>query len=193
VKLEGYPERVTLRNGSPVVIRPMRPDDGPALLEFFRGLPEEDRQFLREEVIDRYVRNLDYDTVLPLLAEHDGKIVGDATLHRTRHGWAVHVAEIRMVVARPFQRAGLGTALARLLVKHAVSVGLDKLVAEVVDNQLGAQRAFEKLGFHPEAVLKAQVKDISGAKHDLMVMANEVSHIWEKMEALVSDYSPALE
>ncbi|TLM98568.1 GNAT family N-acetyltransferase, partial [bacterium] len=96
----------------------------------------------------------------------------------------VHVGEIRMVVARPFQRSGLGTALARSLVRRAVSVGLDKLVAEVVDNQIGAKRAFEKLGFHQEAVLKGHVKDIHGIKRDLVILANDVSPIFYSLGQL---------
>ncbi len=196
--LEGFPETVTLRDGAQVALRPMQPDDGPALLEFFRGLPEEDRLFLREdvtkeEVVDRFVRNLDYQAVLPLIAEHRGRIVGDGTLHRDRHGWAAHVGEIRVVVDPEFQRRGLGTAIARVLVRRATGFGLDKLVAEVVENQVAAKRAFGKLGFYPEAVLKSHVKDIHGTKRDLVILANDVSHIWETMEALVSDYSPAQE
>jgi RimJ/RimL family protein N-acetyltransferase len=198
MNLDGFPENVTLRDGTQVLLRPMQPDDGPALLAFFRSLPEEDRLFLREDVtrddvVDRFVRNLDYDAVLPLIAEHANRIVGDGTLHRSRHGWASHVGEIRVVVDPKFQRHGLGTAIARLLVRHATSVGLDKLVAEVVDNQVAAKRAFGKLGFYPEAVLKGHVKDIHGTKRDLVILANDVSQIWETMESLVADYSPAIE
>jgi RimJ/RimL family protein N-acetyltransferase len=198
MSLEGFPESVTLRDGTQILVRPMQPDDGPALLAFFRSLPEEDRLFLREdvtkeEVVDRFVRHLDYDAVLPLIAEHQGRIIGDGTLHRNRYGWASHVGEIRVVVDPGFHRRGLGGAIARLLVKHATAVGLDKLVAEVVENQVGAKRAFGKLGFYPEAILKGHIKDIHGTKRDLVILANDVSHIWETMEAMISDYSPALE
>ena len=62
----------------------------------------------------------------------------------------------------------------------------------MVDNQVGAKRAFGKLGFYPEAVLKGHVKDINGTKRDLVVLANDVSQIWETMESMVSDYSPSL-
>lgn len=196
--VEGYPVIVPLRDGRSVTIRPMDASHGTALLEFFRALPEEDRLFLREdvtkpEVVQRYVRDLDDSTVLPLLAEHEGRIVGDATLHRSTHGWSTHVAKIRVVVSRDFQRNGLGTALARQLVKLAVNLGLDKMVAEVVDNQVGAKRAFERLGFRQEAVLKGHVKDTHGTRRDLVILANDVSHLWEAMEAMVSDYSPTLE
>jgi RimJ/RimL family protein N-acetyltransferase len=172
--------------------------DGPAVLEFFRALPEEDRLFLRDDVtspewLERYVHMIDYVTMAPLLAEQEGKVVGNAALYRSLHGWSAHVGEIRVAVARPFQRKGLGTVLARELVKLAVDSGIEKMIASVVDNQVGAKRAFEKLGFCPEAVLKGHVKDIHGIKRDLVIMANDVSHIWQSMESLLSDYSPSLE
>ncbi len=141
--------------------------------------------------MERFVAELDYERVFPSWRV-PGEIVGDATLHRTRHGWSTHVAAIRMVVARQFQRSGLATALARLLVQHAVNVGVDKMIAEIVDNQVGARRAFAKLGFVEEAVLKGHVKDRSGVRRDLVIMANDVSHLWEAMEAMVADFSPTV-
>jgi RimJ/RimL family protein N-acetyltransferase len=197
MRLEGYPKDVTLRDGASVSIRPIEPDDGEALAGFYRELPEEDRLFLREDVTrpewsDEFIRSVDFDRVFSLLAEHQERVVGNATLYRSRHGWSAHVAEIRIAVARPFQHHGLGTALASQLVRHATSLGLEKIVAHVVDNQVGAKRAFEKLGFHKDAVLRGHVKDIRGVTRDLVVMSNDVSHLWEAMAALMADYSPTM-
>ncbi|MEW6338107.1 MAG: GNAT family N-acetyltransferase [Acidobacteriota bacterium] len=194
---ERFPEELTLRDGSHVTIRPMTGTDGAALLSFFRALPEEDRQYLRDDVtrqetVDRFVASVGDDRVFTLLAVHGDTIVGNGTLYRSHHGWTVHVGEVRVSVARSQQRNGLGSAIARLLVRHAVNAGLDKLVAEVVDNQIGAKRAFSKLGFLPEAVLRGHVKDIHGVKRDLVVMTSDVSHIWSTMEAMVADYSPTV-
>jgi RimJ/RimL family protein N-acetyltransferase len=190
-------KELSLANGSRVVIRRMTAADGAALQRFYRELPEEDRQFLNDDVaqgdwIERFIRRVDNETFVSLVAEFDAAIVGNATLARTPHGWTRHVAEIRVVVARDFQRKGLGTALAKAVVKLAVGMGLEKMVAHIVDNQVGAKRAFEKLGFKQEAVLKDHVKDIRGFKRDLLVMSDDVSHLWEAMEALVADYSPTI-
>lgn len=193
-----YPVHVTLRDGTQVSIRPMELKDGPAVLEFFRKLPAGDRLFLRDDVtksewLDRFCRQIDYITLFPLVAEREGKIIGNATLSRTLYGWSTHVGELRIAVARAYQRKGLGTALARELVKLAQDFGLEKLVASVVDNQIGAKRAFAKLGFRVEAVLKDHVKDIHKKKRNLVIMTNDISHIWEAMESLVQDYSPSHE
>ncbi|MCX7824291.1 MAG: GNAT family N-acetyltransferase [Verrucomicrobiae bacterium] len=198
MNLRAYPIKVRLRDGSQVQVRAMDAKDGPAVLEFFRALPEEDRMFLRDDVtrpewLDRFVRQIDYQTMLPLVAEDDKGIVGNAVLHRPLYGWSVHVGEMRVAVARAYQHKGLGTALAHELVKLALDLGLEKMIVSVVDNQIAAKRAFQKLGFHPEAVLKGHVKDIHGIKRDLVIMSNDVSHIWESMIALMRDYSPSLE
>jgi RimJ/RimL family protein N-acetyltransferase len=197
MRLEGFPREATLRDGRTVKLRPIQPDDETTLGEFYRDLPEEDRLFLREDVrrpgwAEEFIHAVDFDSIVSLVAESQEKIVGNATLYRSRHGWSAHVAELRIAVARQFQRHGLGTALASLLVRHAIALGLEKIVAHVVDNQVGAKRAFEKLGFRQDAVLPGHVKDIRGVTRDLVVMSNDVSHLWEAMAALVSDYSPTM-
>jgi RimJ/RimL family protein N-acetyltransferase len=198
VNLGAYTIQALLRDGTPVTIRAMELKDGPKVLEFFRALPEEDRLFLRDDVtrpewLDRFVHQIDYHTMVPLVAEQEGKMVGNAALYRSLHGWSVHVGEIRVAVARAFQGKGLGTVMVRELVRIAVDAGLEKMVASVVDNQTGAKRAFEKIGFRPEAVLKGHVKDTHGTKRDLVILANDVSHIWESMASLMLDYSPSQE
>jgi RimJ/RimL family protein N-acetyltransferase len=198
MKLEGFPKKVSLRDGTEVVIRPMSSEDAAVVLEFFRALPEEDRQYLRDDVTkpewaERFVHSIDHDSMIPLVAEHAGALVGTATLYRTKHGWTKHVAQIRVSVARTFQRKGLGTSLARVLVRMAIGFGLEKMVAQVVENQVAAIKAFERLGFKKEAVLQGHVKDTYGIKRDLVVMSNDVSHLWEQMEAMVSDFQPAIE
>ena len=92
---------------SHVTLRPMTRDDQYALYSFFINLGAEDRRFLRNVVTDRkliekWARNLNYDNVLPILAEHEGRIVANATLHYQTFGWGRHVAEIRVTVTPEF-------------------------------------------------------------------------------------------
>lgn len=196
--LEGFPQHVTLRDGTQVVIRPLRAIDGAELLEFYRAFPEEERQFLRDDVsspewVERFLKKVDFEEVVSLVAELDGAVVGETTLYRTRYGWTRHVGEIRVAVAHSLRRKGLGTALARTLVRLATNMGIEKMVVQVVENQVAARRTFEKLGFTHEATLRAHVRDIRGLKRDLLVLSNDVSHIWQAMEAMIADYSPTHE
>ena len=85
--LTGYPKKVRLQSGTSVTIRPMVKEDADKLYAFFSRVPREDRLFLRDDVsirdvIDSWTQELDYEKVLPLVAEVGGNIVGDATLHR---------------------------------------------------------------------------------------------------------------
>lgn len=191
--MEPFSKTLKLADGRNILIRPLAKQDGPALLEFFAALPKEDRLFLKEDVtqkdvIDRWIEELNFNKVLPLVAEKDSRIIGDATLHFNMHGWQKHMAEIRCVVSRDFQKKGLGTALMRELVSRAEEKGIVKLSAYMMTSQKSAQRAFERLGFKKEAELQDFVKDISGKTHNLVVMVNDVSDLWQKMEDLILDY-----
>lgn len=186
---------VTLKDGRRVVIRELEAADGEAILSFYRAMPDEDRLFLRDDVtrpewLERFLRRRDLGELTSLIAMHDNAVVGETSLYRARHGWTRHVGEVRMAVAPEFRRTGLGTALVRSMTRRAISDGVDKLVANVVENQVPALRTLEKLGFFHEATLRNHVTDIRGFKRDLLVFANDVSHIWGAMEALVSDYPP---
>jgi len=198
VKLEGFPQNVALRDGSAVVLKPLDVEEAPAVLKFYRSLPEEDRLFLRDDVtkpewLRRFVARIESGEIVSLVAESDGRIVGEATLYRAQHGWTRHVAEIRVAVAPALRREGLGYTLARELVRIATRIGVEKLVIQVVENQVGARKMFRKLGFRQEATLRGHVKDIHGSKRDLILASNDISHIWDAMESLVSDFSPSVE
>jgi len=45
--------------------------------------------------------------------------------------------------------------------------------------QKNAQRVFKRLGFEEEALLKNHSMDVSGKKHDLIIMSNDVTSLWE--------------
>lgn len=191
--MEQFLKTIKLRDDTSICIRPLEKKDGPALLSFFKALPEDDRLFLKEdvtkeEVINRWIDELDFNRVIPLVAEKDSAILGDATLHMSRKGWQKHMAEIRCVVSREYQQKGLGTALMRELVAHAVERRVLKLSATMMDIQESAQRAFEKIGFKKEAELRDFVMDINGNYHNLVIMVNDVSELWKKMEDLLHYY-----
>ena len=185
--LKGFPKQIILRDRSAVTLRPMVREDKEGLLTFFRRLPPEDRQFLKDdvtraEIIDGWARDLNYDRVLPILAEFEGRIVGDATLHRQAYGWMRHVGEIRLVTDPFLRRRGLATAMAREIFYLALQAGLDKMVAEMVADQVAAIKVFGKLGFQQEARLVNQVVDLHGRKHDLVIMTTDIPALMQKMQ-----------
>ena len=97
--MEHFSKTIKLRDDTSICIRPLEKEDGPALLSFFTALPEDDRLFLKEDVtkkdvINRWMEELNYDKVLPIVAVKDSAIIGDATLHLNKFGWQKHMAEI---------------------------------------------------------------------------------------------------
>jgi RimJ/RimL family protein N-acetyltransferase len=185
--LKGFPKQVVLRDGSPVSLRLMVATDEARLVAFFRRLPPEDRQFLKDdvtqvEIIRAWCRDLDYHRVLPILAEREGEIIGDATLHRQPTGWMRHVGKIRVVTDPFFRRRGLASALAREIFYVALQVGLDKMVAEVVVDQIPAVKVFERLGFRQEALLAGHILDLHGRKHDLLILTTDIPALMQRME-----------
>ena len=177
--MASYQKTGVLKDGSRVILRPMVREDRDKLLEFFRGLDEIDLLFLRSDVrnpavIDHWVNNIDYQKVFPLLAEANGRIVGDATLHMHKVGWKRHLGTIRLVVAKDYQDKGLGTLLINEIVELAGEFGLEKLVAEIHFQAAKALTTFKKAGFSVKAVFEDLVKDPQGHNSDLVVMVCDV-------------------
>ena len=173
--LAGFPKQVTLQTGTIVTIRPMVQEDAKSLHEFFCRVPREDRLFLRDDVslrvvIDAWAEELDYEKVLPLVAEVDDTIVADATLHRRKFGWTSHVGKVRLVVHTDYRAKGLGTLMLEALIETAKKAGLEILVAEITGGQAEALKILKRLGFTKEAVFYNYVKDQTGEEHDLVVM-----------------------
>lgn len=176
---EHYPKDIILKDGPMVTVRLLNPDDKELLLEFFRAIPPEDRLFLRDNVADEAViegwcRNIDLDTVLPLVAEGNGRIVASTTLHRERRGWMSHIGKVRVVIHPEYRRRGLASTMLKELLEIALYTGLEQLNAECMDTQKGAIWLFQNAGFLQRAVLSGQVRDLHGDPHDLIILAYDL-------------------
>jgi len=190
--LKDYPKTAKLRSGEEVALRLMTQADEAALLEFYKSLPESDRMFLKEDVtnpqvIHLWAMNLDYNKAIPILVFKGNKIIGDATLLMQTHGWSTHVGEIRLVVSKEHRGQGLGFLLIKEIFFLAVALNLEKVMGEVMEDQIVVLSILKSLGFRKEAVLKDHVKDLLGNKHNLIIMANDVKTIWKRMEDLIRD------
>lgn len=174
-----YQKEGVLKDGTRVILRPMVKEDRNKLLDFFRRVDERDLMFLRNDVrdpatIDDWVNHIDYHRVFSLIAETDGKIVGDATLHMRKVGWKRHLGNIRVVVAQDFQGRGLGTLMVNEIVDLAAEFGLEKLVAEIHLQAAAAIATFKRAGFSAKAIFEDLVKDPTGHRGDLVVMICDV-------------------
>ena len=190
--LQGYPKQVALKNGQQVTLRPMVREDEKDLLQFFQGLPLEDRQFLKDDVtdpqvIEAWAKNLDYERILPILAIFENRVIGDATLHRDKFGWSRHVAEIRIVTDPKLRRKGLGLHLAGEIFSLAQKLNIRKVTAQMIENQQAAIKVFDSLGFEREAVLRDHVVDLKGKKHNLIIMSQDIDRLWQRITQSIRD------
>jgi RimJ/RimL family protein N-acetyltransferase len=196
--LRDYPKNATLVDGTEITLRPMTKEDGPMLLDFFLDIPREDRLFLRDDVTDEaliqsWVDGLDYEKIIPILALEEEKVVGDATLHFSRHYWSRHVGQMRVLVSPEVRRKGAGLLLAGEIFQIALNRGIQKIFTQVSEDYTGARKDLKELGFQEEAVLKGQILDARGRKRDMIVMTEDVGKFWDMMQDQImdrlSDYS----
>lgn len=183
---DAYPKLVVLKDGTPVLLRPMVLEDEAGLNHFFSRIPENEKWFRRENVSDPKVirtwfQQMDYQRVLPMVAvrESDGLIVANLSLHRRSWGCLSHVGHIRIMVDPVYRGQRLGTWMLLDLVKLAMGMGVEKLVAEFVAGvEDAAMRGVQKLDFFKAAVLEDYVKDPQGGYHDLVIMVKNLHRDW---------------
>ncbi len=174
-----YPIRVTPADGRTIELRILGPADRDAILGFARGLPETDLLFLRvditkPEAVDNWLANVADGTTVSIIAYDGNTMAGYATVDRTPARWTRRVGELRLTVARDYRGHGLGRHLSAKIFDIARGLGLKKLVANMTTDQRGAQAAFKRLGFVPEALLTDFVEDRNGGLHDLVMMSYDV-------------------
>jgi RimJ/RimL family protein N-acetyltransferase len=146
-----FRQLVTLRDGVRVLLRPLTHEDRQALIDLFAPILAEDLRYFRtnvneQEVVGRWVDELDYEKVLPIIALVGNRIVGDATLH-FQHGPHRHIGEVRIFLAKDFRHRGLGGRMLHALIDIAKRRDLLILEAEVVADQTHIIHAFQAAGF----------------------------------------------
>jgi N-acetylglutamate synthase-like GNAT family acetyltransferase len=160
-----YPKNVRLKNGVECIIRPLASTDQDQLYRYFIRMPLEDRRYLRNNItdrilIERWCREIDYQKTLPLIAEQDGKIVANATIHRETYGWGKHIGELRITIDKEFRHQGLGPILNDELTELARMMKLERICARVVVTRDYVLKAAEQNGFKQIAVLKDYIKNV---------------------------------
>lgn len=182
----------TLKDGKKVVIRKLTLKDLDKLMAFYRSLPPEDRKYLRVDVTNRKlvaerIRQAEGGRIFRIIALQKDKIIGDGALELSGEEWRRHQGEVRVIVARPFRRKGLGMIMIRELYFLATANNVETIVAKMMRPQKGAQTIFHRLGFHEEALLPDYVRDLSGKTQDLIVMICNLGDMWEELDAFYSN------
>lgn len=180
-------KKVKLKDRTEVLIRDMLPEDLDLSLDFFQSLPEEDRAYLRRdvvqrEVVEKRILEIHSSEVIRLVAMADDQIVADGSIERSPEEWKKHVGELRLIVARPFRRKGLGRLMARELFLLAASAKMEEILVRMMRPQKAARKIFHRLGFRQEVVLPDYVVDREGKKQDMILMRCDLESLWREME-----------
>jgi RimJ/RimL family protein N-acetyltransferase len=158
----------------------MEPSDRDAIIQFAKGLAEEDLMFLRTDVtqestVDTWMNYLKTGRTISIVAEVDGQIAGYSSIHMNEAGWTRHVGELRVLVGRDFRGLGLGKRLTNEAFSMSKDLGLKKVTAQMATDQRSARQVFEHIGFRPEALLADHVMTRDGQTHDLLIMSYDVA------------------
>ena len=150
-RLGTYRNLVTLRDGVRVLLRVLEKGDGAALQAMFDQVSDEDLKYMHSNVknpalVRKWIDEMDYSQIIPVVALVGGKIVGDATLHRGQGSYR-HTGELRIFLQGAYRQRGLGTAMLKSLIDVANKLEMHLLTAEVIAEKISVIRAFQGLGF----------------------------------------------
>jgi acetyltransferase len=171
-----YVSQEELRDGSPVTIRPIRPEDELLMVKFHEFLSDRSvymRYFHMMNINSRTAHErltricfTDYDREMVLVAERENpengeqEILGVARLSKNHA--AQDEAEFALLVNDSFQRRGIGSVLLERLLEVGRNESLHRVTAEILYENSAMRRLSTKFGFHlrsdpGEGVVKANL------------------------------------
>jgi RimJ/RimL family protein N-acetyltransferase len=153
-------KKVKLKDGTRILLRPEVASDLESIWDMYRTLSSESLSYLPtpivRETVEGWIRNLNYESVLPILAVHrteeKERVAGAATLIFYKDEVNRHKAVFGIVIHDDYQNLGLGTHLTGMMVEVARVKGLKKVCLDVVSDNKRAIRVYEKCGFSIEGL-----------------------------------------
>ncbi|WP_458161960.1 N-acetyltransferase family protein [Bradyrhizobium sp. 18BD] len=163
-----YTCREELRDGTPVEIRSLRPDDEGGMLAALDQVSARTlltRFFApKRHISDKeraYFMQIDFKSHVALVAcaPHEGRaaIIGGGRYIMSEPNSESMSAEMAFVVIDAWQGRGIGSLLAKHLIVLAREAGLKELTAEVLPENAAMRRVFDRLGFRRAATRDPQV------------------------------------
>jgi len=155
-----YESDWTMKNGDPLVIRPIRPEDEPMMVKFHEALSERTvyQRYLQMLHLSQRIAHerltricfIDYARQMALVAEREIPGTGEKQIiavGRLQGITGATESEFAVVVADEYQKAGLGTELLRRLIEIGRAEGVKVITADILAENSAMQKVSEKLGF----------------------------------------------
>jgi len=149
-----------MKDGTPVILRPIRPEDESLMPDFHKAVSERSVYFryfhaakLDQRVAhERLIRMcfLDYDREMALLADRTDPVTGNhqiLAIGRLSKLHGTNSAEVALLVRDQVQRQGLGIEIVRRLLQVARDERLGTLVAYMLQENIEMQALLRKAGF----------------------------------------------
>jgi acetyltransferase len=160
-----YISQFTMKDGTEVTVRPIRPEDEPLMGKFHETLSDRSvymRYFSSLSLSSRVAHErlaricfVDYDRVIALVVEHKNRATGQHQIlgvGRLIKLNAKNEAEVAILVSDQYQKQGLGIEVLRRTVQIARDEKLSSVSAEMLRDNLTVQRIFKKVGFRLQSL-----------------------------------------
>ncbi|MCL4852758.1 MAG: bifunctional acetate--CoA ligase family protein/GNAT family N-acetyltransferase [Bryobacteraceae bacterium] len=155
-----YVSKFTMKNGTEVEIRPIRPEDEPAMVQFHETLSDRTvyLRYLQLLKLSQRVAHerltricfIDYDREMALVVERKNPATGNPEIlgvGRLQKAHGTNEAEFAAVVSDSHQGQGLGKELVRRLLLVARGEGIRRVRADILGDNTTMQRICESVGF----------------------------------------------
>ena len=156
LSIHPYPRQwirsIELKNGSPVQLRPIRPEDASGIKNLVKEMSPESRYFrfmhaineLSPQMLAQFTK-LDYDRQMAFVAVDPlDEVIGVSRYVISNDRL---FGEFAISISENWKSQGLASALMKLLLKHARSQGLESLQGDVLMTNTPMQALMKSLGF----------------------------------------------
>jgi GNAT superfamily N-acetyltransferase len=169
--MEHYASQERLKDGTQVIVRGVRSDDGPKIRRAFKELDREtvySRFFgykadIDHEELQRFT-GVDFERDVALLVTigsgEQEIVVGGASYFGTEAKHRPHSAEMAFTVEEDYQGLGVGTCLMRHLIEIARTKGVTHLEADVLAHNLPMLKVFRRSGLPVTVRQEGDVKHV---------------------------------
>lgn len=155
-----YVQHWVATDGTPLTIRPIRPEDEPMMVEFHKQVSERSvyLRYLHPMALDTRIAHdrlsrivfIDYDREMALVAEYLNpttnrrEIVGVGRLSKL---YGTEDAEFSMLITDAWHGRGLGTEFLKMLVQIGRDENLKRIIAYISPDNHAMQKVSQRLGF----------------------------------------------